>query len=265
MCNTIERHDITGDTIINGSIYHKIESFRIVNCSFGCPQYSEWEIEFIKEDSAKRIWMLDTISMNDTLLYDFNLSVGDTINTLFSNDLYSPHIIQSIDSILVGAGYRKIYYYSNYGNVGDFCTLFLIEGIGAGGGLFSPLCGNGCYQANFKLSCFKQDGNVLYYPNLISCTGDSSICNFNVAVNDIKSEKYFSLFPNPATSEITVASAGFNVERIEMWNVVGESLTPALSKGEGVRIDVSSLPAGIYFVAVTDAAGNRAVRKVVKM
>jgi hypothetical protein len=75
-----------------------------------------------------------------------------------------------------------------------------------------------------------------------------------------------NLFPNPATSEITVASAGFTVERIEMWSVVGEKcLTPTLSKGEGVRLDVSALPAGIYFVAVTDAAGNRAVRKVVKM
>ncbi|HLG34353.1 MAG TPA: T9SS type A sorting domain-containing protein [Bacteroidia bacterium] len=89
-----------------------------------------------------------------------------------------------------------------------------------------------------------------------------------VGVEELDSFSSLNLFPNPATSEITVQSGKFKVERIEMYSVVGERierLTPTLSKGEGVRVDVSALPSGIYFVTVTDDAGNRAVRKVVKM
>ena len=99
----------------------------------------------------------------------------------------------------------------------------------------------------------------MVYVNVISSTTGIPTQSFG---NEIL------LFPNPATSEITVASTGFNVERIEMWSVVGERvkvlpLNPL--KGTSASIDVSLLPAGIYFVTVTDDAGNKVVKKVVKM
>ncbi|MBK5284340.1 MAG: hypothetical protein JJE25_02970, partial [Bacteroidia bacterium] len=173
-CTITNWYEMTGDSILNGRTYHKIESLGTYSCNppFCSPcGLPDWGIRLIREDSTKRIWIWDTFSMADTLLYDFNLSVGDTINTLYSNDIGSPHIVQSIDSIFIGIDYRKIYYYgSNLGN--DSCTQFLIEGIGTGAGLFSPLCGNGCFEQGFQLSCFKQDGNILYYPNPSICTVD---------------------------------------------------------------------------------------------
>ena len=87
------------------------------------------------------------------------------------------------------------------------------------------------------------------------------------SVNDVlknQDDVYFS--PNPATNELIVQSSKFKVQRIEVMNMLGEKcFTPTLSKGEGVRIDVSSLPAGIYFITITYDEGNKAVRKVVKM
>jgi hypothetical protein len=76
-----------------------------------------------------------------------------------------------------------------------------------------------------------------------------------------------NLFPNPATDELYVNGYTLNEKSvIEIYDVLGEKrLTPALSKGEGVRIDVSSLAKGIYFVTVTDGGGHKAVRKIVKM
>ena len=73
------------------------------------------------------------------------------------------------------------------------------------------------------------------------------------------------VFPNPATTELIITNAEFGIESVEIWDVVGERvkrLTPALSKGEGVRVDVSSLSAGIYFVKVKTKKGVSAAKFV---
>jgi hypothetical protein len=107
--------------------------------------------------------------------------------------------------------------------------------------------------------------NTMVYVNVVNSIPTGIVEN---------QELNISLSPNPATTEIVVESAEFNVERIEMYNVVGERVLthpqPPLSSTmanaqRGLRIDVSSLRAGIYFVAVTDDVGNKVVRKIVKM
>jgi len=96
-------------------------------------------------------------------------------------------------------------------------------------------------------------------------TGNNEAVNVGDGIN---------LFPNPASDELIVRSWEFGeIKEIEIYDVMGEKrLTPTLprntgqvSKGEGVRIDVSSLAAGIYFITVTDGEGKKAMRKFVKM
>ncbi|PKL86233.1 MAG: hypothetical protein CVV22_03480 [Ignavibacteriae bacterium HGW-Ignavibacteriae-1] len=61
-------------------------------------------------------------------------------------------------------------------------------------------------------------------------------------------------------------SEGFEpseVSEIKILNMLGEcvrNLTPTLSEGEGVRIDVSSLAPGMYFIRI----GNK-VQKFIKL
>lgn len=73
--------------------------------------------------------------------------------------------------------------------------------------------------------------------------------------------------PNPSSDFITIqASNAFetsDVSKVQIFDVLGieiKDLTPALSEGDGVRIDVSHLPAGVYFIRI----GN-VVEKFVKM
>jgi len=60
------------------------------------------------------------------------------------------------------------------------------------------------------------------------------------------------IYPNPATTEFRIhPGVSGRIESVEVYNALGEKcLTPTLSKGEGVRVEVSSLPRGIYFVKV---------------
>jgi hypothetical protein len=70
-----------------------------------------------------------------------------------------------------------------------------------------------------------------------------------------------SLYPNPASNELKIQSRVFGTElkikEIEIYNVLGEKrLTPNPSpNGEGLRVDVSSLAAGIYFVKLMTENG----------
>jgi hypothetical protein len=96
-----------------------------------------------------------------------------------------------------------------------------------------------------------------FTPTCNVCTG--------VGINETKAEENnIFLFPNPSTNSFTINDARFTISEIEIYNVLGEKcLTPTLSKGEGVRIDVSSLVSGIYFVKVRGEKEER-VAKFVK-
>ncbi len=66
--------------------------------------------------------------------------------------------------------------------------------------------------------------------------------------------------PNPVHDylEITKPSEGSS-NVVKIFNVFGEIVqnpTPTLPEGEGVRIDVSGLPSGVYFVRVGDKVGK---------
>ncbi len=68
--------------------------------------------------------------------------------------------------------------------------------------------------------------------------------------------------PNPASDFITIqiqtsdvfkTSDVYNVQIFDVLGIEIKNLTPALSmNGEGVRIDVSKLPAGVYFIRIGD-------------
>jgi hypothetical protein len=86
------------------------------------------------------------------------------------------------------------------------------------------------------------------------------------------SEKTVNIFPNPARDYIEINLDSFiptlkrgvdevlEIQIFDMLGVIQYNPTPALPEGEGVRIDVSFLAPGIYFIKI----GNR-VEKFVKM
>ncbi len=73
---------------------------------------------------------------------------------------------------------------------------------------------------------------------------------------------YLIISPNPAEDyiEISVGSRhAFTNTDIRIFNVFGEilkNLSPSLSEGEGVRIDLTGLPSGVYFVRVGGKVGK---------
>ena len=74
---------------------------------------------------------------------------------------------------------------------------------------------------------------------------------------------YFaSIHPNPTTGQVTIT--GKDLKQAEVFNALGQHVATEQGEGERMTVDISALPAGIYFVNVTDANGKKCVRKVVK-
>lgn len=69
-----------------------------------------------------------------------------------------------------------------------------------------------------------------------------------------------SIYPNPSTGKYTIEMAGHDLvlehDDIQVYNSLGETIYPPYQMGSpGFIIDLSSQPAGIYFLKVMSSQG----------
>ena len=76
-----------------------------------------------------------------------------------------------------------------------------------------------------------------------------------------------NVYPNPAKEELRIRNAELKIEKIEIYNAHGERIfsQPVTTNLKQVTISVADFPPGIYFITVTDQAGNKVTKKVVKI
>lgn len=74
----------------------------------------------------------------------------------------------------------------------------------------------------------------------------------NVGVFEIKNKNAVTVYPNPTTGKIQVAANGFDVQRLEVYNVVGEKMFAVVDfkQQNSNEIDLSNFQNGIYFVKI---------------
>lgn len=252
ICTYYYDYKISGNTIFAGQTY-KIVKKNVSNSYCNCiPHNGGVPITFtyyLREDTlAKKVYSYDSI-IGDKLIYDFSLSVGDTMPG------YGNCQIATIDSILIGGNYRKRFI--------SVSSWEFIEGIGdvgsAWGGNEADLvyhpCG-GSLSPNTKFICFKQNNIDLYVK-------DSSACGLALNVEENKYNNFeVSVFPNPTTSTITIETDKTDCF-YELKNMLGQTVFTSKFSNK-INIDLSNFDNGIYFVRVMDEKGNSVVKKIIK-
>ncbi len=214
-CNYVGgyRHFISGDTTIQGNDYKIIHGIIIISSEPApfCPPFyvsndTVFRIGYIREDTiAKKVFVYDTFE-GDMLLYDFSLSVDDTLFSFynFCGDL----IVDSIGTItLFNSEIRNIFFLNN----GEY----FIEGIGGSQGLMNPLC-----QAigSWNQQCCVLINGVAIYDFLSgSCFQVMSIDNYQVSAN-------FSIYPNPYSGQTTIELSldHASVVKAEVYTITGQ-------------------------------------------
>jgi len=108
-------------------------------------------------------------------------------------------------------------------------------------------------------SCCVSDMGYCTLPNQPIKWGQTEL--LAIKENDY-SIAFATLHPNPTTGLVTIA--GENLRQAEVLNMLGQQVLSVQGEGNELRIDMAALPAGVYFVNVTDDEGRKCVRKVVK-
>ena len=209
---------IDNDTLINGISYHKlyvtgIENKYTITWSFvSSTSYTHQYYTSFREDSLKHIYTNDF--GNESLLYDFNLKLYDTLNYLaYQYILVEGTYVSSIDSVQVGSKYRMRYHLTAPDVASDYITL--IEGIGSSYGLLNLSAPQ--FEQPKTLLCFRSnEGDYIL---------DSLNCN-SVGLNEIFFNDQTRVFPNPSTGQINIKIIGNKTPNlsIEIYNILGNKI-----------------------------------------
>ncbi|MBX7183479.1 MAG: T9SS type A sorting domain-containing protein [Bacteroidia bacterium] len=166
--------EMTGDTLIGGQSYHKLEIPMYVFHSGGqCNLYGTWidsgnyAGSFREDSSLRKVYVVPPGENTEQVLYDFNLQVGDTIYGFLSpeSSLIGGGVdtVISIDSVLIGNEYHKRLF------TNELYQIYWIEGIGSTFGFLEPSWGSTICPPPPSLDCFSINGTPIYPDSLSTC------------------------------------------------------------------------------------------------
>ncbi len=243
------RYYFQGDTTILGKTYFKILGNPLVSIATSppapagqyCPPFALNQSDtynqniFIREDSvAKKVYVYES-NYGDTLLYDFNLTDGDTLKS--ASNTAGPYKLR-VDSVritsLLSGALRKIFYFHHIANNNrSYC----IESIGGSEGLqfhlYNPAEFFGYWH---KPICFAENNIPLWGNQCASILG----------VEEIKSIDLIKVFPNPASNYLQMDSNNGIGATFIVMDLTGRIVLTKKINNNKERIDISILPSGVY-------------------
>lgn len=242
------QHGLSGDTMINSELYHKI--YRLNDTVY--PLVLGEYCGAIREDNSKRIFVVGCncaypgSGENEVLLYDFSKSIGDTV--FVGIDGSGPEgylVIDLIDSVLIENNYRKTFHFTT---LQDY---YWIEGIGSTRGLFSPIQTQPTGQQKWKLICFNLDGEVIYLnPEFNTCFPVLTGINSNKKKSDI-----IKIFPNPVTSISVIEFMNYTNDKyqnLDLYDVFGQQVNHInITDKKQIVIKKSDYKPGIYIFHIS--------------
>ena len=242
---------INGDTVIDSHYYKKLYMFGYGYYTWNSPPPVPFNCQgsfIISSNVAPFKFIRDTLGIiylygiPEQCIYDFNLSVGDTLPLCYGN---SDQTILSIDSILVDGNFRKQFHLSSQSG-GQ--SQVIVEGIGHEHGFLEGLpplleCANNlvCYSVN----------DTAYFPvGHLSCQSPNSINN--LTQNDLL------IYPFPARDHFYIESNGIIIKNLLIFDMLGKAIEmPDVQNiRSGARINLPNLTDGYYLLSIVTNNGR---------
>lgn len=230
------RYYLNGDTILSSHQYKKLFIAGTYNYYLAGPPpplmvcqgtgtYDSLHA-FIREDGLK---FYQWFPNGEELLYDFDLTTGDTIPLSLINPV-SGMVVDSIDTIWIANQARKKFYFSSGGPFG-----YMIEGLGSSFGFLEPM--GILLECSYTLECYAEQDSVWFSPQ--------GICSLIMTVPENHTE-HITVFPNPVSDVLFVET-----DAITSWYITDGSGRVVLSgfpdgNTNRLGIEVGQLPPGFY-------------------
>lgn len=253
--------EIVGDSVIGGLtykhlIYHGVMSESPINPLPGVICNADYTFSnlygFVRQ-VGKKVYSYDLINSVDTLLYDFDLQVGDTLPlTVINSD--TDITVTAITNFQVGNETRSIFELSS--NLG--ISEKLIEGIGHDNGFLGTMQPFEFFESD--LICYSRN-DTTYYDNGID------VCDLNVGLNEFQSIIKVEVFPNPTSDFVTITSPQFaEIQSFEIVDLLGAKCNVKFdfSSTEKAVVNLESLASGNYILQLYQRNGEVYRLKIVK-
>ena len=114
-----------------------------------------------------------------------------------------------------------------------------------------PAAGNSSSIVEYSVVDYEMRASRTYY-RLTQTDFDGKKVDLGISqVESINSDKSFSIFPNPATGQLTVHMDNEKRKQLSIVNLLGEELiTKQISNDEDKIVDISDLRPGVYLINV---------------
>lgn len=242
--------ELEGDTLIDNKLYFKTlkTGTLTIDGYYQAPEeFPIYEYTYPIREEDQKFYIYNTDFQQETLLQDFDLSVGDEV--VAEADCVRKVVVW-IDTVYIGNIPRKQFHLGNG-------PITVIEGVGSTRGLFSSPCND--WYAPVFMECFIQDQNYLQlYPGVD--------CSSLVATGKIN-DSGFSIYPNPFIDELNIQFPVSLLEPVSvrvtnlLGTIVYQSLIDIPENLE--QLNLEHLAPGMYVVWIRTKAAESSF-KIIK-
>ncbi len=259
---TYQHLQCTGDTTIQGKRPKII--IRSNTHYDSKDQHTTVTREYVYEENGKVYWWNGTLS-KFTVLYDFSAEVGDKWTIEVGDENFTTHVYEADLEYINGIPYKKL-------TIADPDNLFsgnLLSTIGHTTSFFPEQLMN--HSKGYRvegLRCYWIDGDLILKTTNDDCDAIYADLHNGIEEDDPSSGSgTFTVYPNPTNGFLTVSVQLPQYDRpttgqteYQISNLMGQTLLQGHISAETQQIDISTLPAGMYFISV----GEQTAKFVVK-
>ncbi|MBE2290527.1 MAG: T9SS type A sorting domain-containing protein [Chitinophagaceae bacterium] len=232
----------TDDTVFGGNTYHKL----YISSNDMVLDPAEY-IGGIREGVGGQVYYINASGTTERLLYDFSLSVGDTIFTAPGGS--AEGVVFNVDTVTIASvARRRLSFRYLTASVASGGTW--IEGIGNSGlgGFFgSPLAQPTCDCANNTV-CLTVAGSEKYHNASYAALDCDNIISVSQVADAKVDGAYVSLNPNPVTGagSLQIAPAS-DFDNVVITDAVGRVVARMVVPADGlVTISAATMVPGMY-------------------
>ena len=231
-----------------------------INTLYDKGLHDEVTREYVYERDGKVYWWNKTLE-EFTLLYDFKADVGDEWEIKVGTETLAMHV-DAVDYIELEDVFYRVQHVSD---PDDLFSGDIICGIGHLTSFFpEKLMDNGEGMRVDGLRCYWLEDELVFHLGDENC--DAIYSDIHGIEEDGPSTGSGTLlvYPNPTDGVLVIEThdrASLQGDTYRISNMMGQVLLQGQIMGETQRIDVSSLPQGMYFITVGEGTRKFVVNR----
>ena len=247
-----------GDTTINE------ERPKIIirsNTHYDRDTISEVTHEYVYEENGVVYWWNKTLG-KFTVLYDFGAEVGDEWTIVVENETITTRVYETEIQYIDGIPYKRL----TIADPNDDFSGSLLSSIGHQTSFFPErLMTRGKGYRVDGLRCYWLDDELIYKLGDEDC--DAIYAEWHHGIDEDSPSTgsgAFTVYPNPANGVLFVETQNFASlpnQTYRITNLTGQTILSGNINTENQRIDISMLPAGMYFITIEKTTQKFVVRR----